>query len=128
MAASTEVRPLPPALPADINDWTRHLKKKRTLPDLVEDVHRALVEDDRYRALLRAGWNNQAVEGSISADDIMAALMIREKAKTMEGSEVAQANLATIRYALCIVRNRYHASRRHQRAAVNGAATNGGGA
>lgn len=112
-------RPLPPALPEDINKWERFLKAERTINDLVEDIHRVVVEDPMYRAFLRAVWDEQAVEGSLSADNIMAATIIREKAKEI-GSEVEKEKLATIVKALGIVLRRYHASRKQRRNMVAG--------
>jgi hypothetical protein len=112
---------LPPPLPANIEDWTRYIKSERTLNDLVEDVHRILVpESERYRELLRATRDPQAVEGSLSMDNALVALMIREKAVQMENTEVATANLATINLALGVVLRRYHLSRKQRRNTVGG--------
>jgi hypothetical protein len=117
---SQSVRPLPPALPASIDDWTRFLKQERTINDMVEDIHRTLVnESQKYRDYLRAVWDEQAVEGSLSADNYEAATMIRDKAKTI-GSEVANEKKATIVKALNVVLRRYHASRKQRRHMVAG--------
>lgn len=109
-----------PPLPAKIEDWARHLKAERTLNDLVEDVHRILVEEDRYRAFLRAVYDEHAVEGSLAADNIMAATMIREKADKLGQSELTTEKLATIAKALGVVLRRYHASRKERRQTVGG--------
>lgn len=109
----------PPALPAKIEDWERKIKGERSLNDLVEDIHRKLVENPQYRKLLHAVWDSQAVEGSLSADNTMAALMIREQAKDDE-SEVADEKLATISQALGVVLRRYSASRKERRRTVAG--------
>lgn len=112
--------PVAPALPADIDDWTRHIKAERTLNDLVEDIHRQLVnESERYRALLRATYDAHAVEGSLSMDNALAAMMIRDKAKDI-GSEVAGEKLAIINMALGVVLRRYKASRKQRRNTVGG--------
>ncbi len=124
--ASNLPRPLPPALPADIKDWTRHIKAERTLNDLVEDVHCSLVKDDEYRALLRATYDAHAVEGSCSADNIMAAKMIREKAQALEITELQNEKLAVISMALGVVLRRYQWSRKQRRNMVAGEEVNNG--
>jgi hypothetical protein len=119
MSTPTGLRREAPPLPDKIEDWTRHIKVERTLNDLVEDIHRILVEDEHYRALLRAVYDAHAVEGSLAADNILASMMIREKAKEM-GSEVAKEKLAIINLALSVVLRRYHASRKERRNTVGG--------
>lgn len=109
-----------PPLPASIEDWVRTLKSERTLNDLVEDIHRILVnENDEYRELLRATYDAHAVEGSLAADNVLASIMIRDKAKEM-GSEVATQKLAIINLALGVVLRRYNASRKQRRNTVGG--------
>lgn len=108
-----------PPLPANIDDWQRAIKAERTLNDLVEDIHRVLVEDDKYRALLRATYDAHAVEGSLSCDNTLAAMMIRDKAKEMN-SEIAGEKLAIINMALGVVLRRYKASRKQRRNMVGG--------
>lgn len=71
MAESKALRAAPP-LPADIDEWHRAIKAERTLNDLVEDIHRVLVENEKYRAYLRAVYDAHAVEGSLSADNTLA--------------------------------------------------------
>ncbi len=115
---SLRLEPAPP-LPADIDDWTRHVKAERTLNDLVEDIHRVLVESEKYRALLRATYDAHAVEGSLSMDNALVAMMIRDKAKEI-GSEIADEKLAIINLALGVVLRRYHASRKQRRVTVGG--------
>jgi hypothetical protein len=115
---------MPPALPEKIEEWQRFLKAERTLNDLVEDIHRMLVNDEehgtQYRAYLRAVYDEQAVEGSLSADNTFAAIMIRDKSKTIEGSEVANEKTATISKSLAVVMRRYHASRKQRRDMLEG--------
>jgi hypothetical protein len=109
-----------PPLPANIDDWTRHIKTERTLNDLVEDLHRVLVgESETYRDLLRATYDAHAVEGSLSMDNALVAMMIREKAK-QTSSEVADEKLAVINLALGVVLRRYRASRKQRRNTVGG--------
>jgi len=96
------------------------MKAERTLNDLVEDLHRELVQDDKYREYLRAVYDAHAVEGSLAADNVLAAMMIREKAKDRNISEVANEKLAIINLALGVVLRRYHASRKQRRNTVAG--------
>jgi hypothetical protein len=109
----------PPPLPANIDEYTRYIKSERTINDLVEDIHRTLVEQDEYRKFLWAVWDEQAVEGSLSADNIMAATMIRNRAREIN-SEIANEKLATIVKALGVVLRRYHVSRKQRRHMVGG--------
>ena len=109
-----------PPLPAKLEDWHRVIKAERTLNDLVEDIHRELVNDVKYREYLRAVYDAHAVEGSLAADNVLAAMMIRDKAKERSISEVANEKLAIINMALGVVLRRYHASRKQRRNMVAG--------
>jgi len=97
----------------------RKLKSKRTLNDLVEDIHLSLVEDGKYIGFLDAVYDEQAVEGSLAADNLEAAHMIREKAIKI-GSDIAKAKKATIAKSLNIVLRRYEWSRKERRNTVDG--------
>jgi hypothetical protein len=112
--------PVAPPLPESIEGWTRYLKAERTLNDQVEDVHRLLVEEEKYRALLRATYDAHAVEGSLAADNVLASMMIREKAKDIGSIDVANEKLAIINLALGVVLRRYHATRKQRRNTVAG--------
>jgi hypothetical protein len=117
---AAQLKPRPAPLPAKINQWERFIKQERTLNDMVEEIHRLLVdESEDYRNYLEAVYDEDAVEGSLAADNTMAAMMIREKAQT-QGSEVAHKKLATISKALNIVMRRYHADRKRRRNTVGG--------
>lgn len=118
--ASNRVVPAAPALPAKLADWQRLLKQERTLNDQVEDIHRMLVEKPDYIAYLKAIYDEQAVEGSLSADNIMAATMIRERARDINDIEVSKEKLATIVKALGVVLRRYGATRKERRQTVKG--------
>jgi len=116
---------MPPPLPERIEEWQRFLKQERTLNDLVEDVHRILVADEEdgaaYRALLRAVYDEQAVEGSLATDNTFAAIMIRDKARSLDAvHELADQKAATISKALNIVMRRYHSSRKERRYMLEG--------
>ena len=80
------LRPLSPQLPENASEFLAHrkLKGRRTLNDQVEDVHIALYDSDKgYTDFLYAVYDEQAVEGSLAADNFKAAELIREKAKKM---------------------------------------------
>jgi len=84
----------------------------------VESIHILLWENERYRTLLKALYNELAIEGSLAADDFAAATMIREKALEMcdlEMRDVGTAKLADISKALGVVLRRYWASRKQRR-------------
>jgi hypothetical protein len=120
MTKSVPLRQAPP-LPEKIDEWERHTKAERTLNDLVEDIHRMLVNDNaKYRAYLRAVYDAHAVEGSLAADNILAAMLIREKAKEIGSTEVVEEKLAVINMALGVVLRRYHASRKQRRNMLGG--------
>lgn len=121
--ASRALRPVPPQLPAVLDDWQRFIGTKRTINDLVEDAHRALIESDhseQYRSFLFAVYDEQAVEGSLAADNIEAARMIRQWANDADSHELAREKLATIAKSLGVVMRRYHASRKERRQMVDG--------
>jgi hypothetical protein len=92
---------------------------KRLLNDMVEELHTKCYEDEKYRAYHDAVWDEQAIEGSLAADNIMAAAMIRERAKK-ENSPVAREKLHTINKSLGIVLRRYGLSRKERRQTVDG--------
>jgi|SRR5215471_9483490 len=121
--ASRALKPRPQDLPAVLDDWQRFLKTQRTINDLVEDAHRALMESDKsvkYCSFLNAVYDEDAVEGSLAADNIESARMIREWANDSESNELAQKKLATIAKALGVVLRRYHFSRKERRLTVGG--------
>ena len=121
MTADAKGLRVAPPLPASIDDWTRSIKAERTLNDLVEDIHRMLVdESERYRDLLRATYDAQAMEGTLAADNVLASIMIRDKAKEIGSTDVAKEKLAIINMALGVVLRRYKASRKQRRNTVGG--------
>lgn len=110
-----------PPLPANIDDWTRHIKAERTLNDLVEDLHRILVnESEEYRAYLRAVDDRLAITGSMDFDDFKACDIIKAKAVEIGSAEVAQEKHGIINLALGVVLRRYKASRRQRRNMLRG--------
>ena len=115
------IRPIANPLPTNTAAHLAHrkLKSKRTLNDLVEDIHLTLVEDPKYIGFLNAVFDEQAVEGSLAADNLEAAHMIRERAKKV-GSDLEREKKATIAKSLGIVMRRYEWSRKERRNMVDG--------
>jgi hypothetical protein len=114
---------MPPALPTTLEDWISHLKERPSINDLVEDIHKMLIAGDtgkKYIAYLSAVYDEQAVEGSLAADNIEAARMIREKANTIDDHLLQREKLATISKSLGVVLRRYHFSRKERRQMVDG--------
>jgi len=87
----------------------------KALNDAVDNIHRELIEDDNYRALLSAVCNEQAVEGSLFNDDTLAAMKIRDHAKKNGYALVGHEKMAAIRKALKVVIRRYGMSRKQRR-------------
>lgn len=115
--------PLPPRLPETVTDFREHrkLKSDRTLNDMVEELHLLLYEDDTYHRFLYAVYDEQAVEGSLSADNIMASELIRERAEKLDKAHpLTKEKLATISKALGVVLRRYNQSRKDRRDTVGG--------
>ena len=110
-----------PPLPEKIEDWERANKVERTLNDLVEDIHRILVNESAdYRAYLRAVADAHAVTGSLSFDNCKACELIQLKAEKIGSSEVAEEKLAIINLSLGVVLRRYKASRKQRRNMLRG--------
>ncbi len=93
----------------------------RTLNDYVEDIHVKLWPNANYQKLLDAVYDEDAVEGSLTADNLEAAGMIREFAAG-EGQvpQVAGRKKATIVKALNVVMRRYHMSRGERAVTLGG--------
>ena len=123
MSQIQKARSLSPELPENLDDWTLKVSHEPTLNDLVHDLHKALMKDEttnkQYRDLLRATLDSEAIEGSCSADNFMAAQMIRDRAK-LEGSPVQHKKLDSITKALGVVLRRYEASRKQRRDKLDG--------
>ena len=117
------VRPRPPALPATRQDMIAQRKSemRRTLNDHVEDAHLALYNDEQYQRFLDAVYDEDAVEGSLAADNLEAARMIRDFArKDDRDSYVADKKLATLAKALGVVLRRYGMSRKERSRMIDG--------
>ena len=110
------------ALPSTVSALMDQKKtsNQRTLNDHVEAIHLSLYEDEKYRGFIDTVYNEQAVEGSLMADDFQAATMIREKAKEVGDASVFHQNLATLVKSLSVVLRRYGISRKERREALVG--------
>ena len=117
-------KPLPLPLPENRNKlmMLRKIKERQNLNDMVEEVHLDLYDNDDYQVLLYATYDEQAVEGSLAADNVLAARMIREHAidHMPHLSKLGQEKLATIAKALSVVLRRYGQSRQERRITVGG--------
>lgn len=110
-------------VPTRLEDWVLKVKEKRSLNDLVHDIHKLLLSDEalneQYRAYLDAIWPEQTVEGSFKTDDTMAAIMIRDRART-EDTPVQKEKLSSIEKSLRVVLKRYHMGREFRRETLDG--------
>ena len=112
--------PLPLPLPVDTKALVRSSKQKRTLNDQVEDIYLSLYDDKMFQDYLYATYDEQAIEGSLSADNVMAAGMIRDRARKNNSHEVAALKLATISKCLGVVLRRYDIDRKSRQLMVGG--------
>ena len=112
----------PPKLPDTVDKLLplRHLKHKRSLNDIVEDIVIALWENAEFQAFLEAVYDEDAVEGSLAADNLEAAAMIRNYASENDYPEIANKKKATISKVLGVVMRRYNRDRNRRRNTVKG--------
>ncbi|MGD9617437.1 MAG: hypothetical protein AB7H90_20255 [Alphaproteobacteria bacterium] len=115
--------PLPPTR-GDLAVLRKLKAKLKPLNDQVEEVFEQLIEDEKFNRYLQAVYDEQAVEGSLAADNIGAAIMIREKALEL-GYSLADEKWATISKALGVVLRRYGLSRKERKNTVNGEVVRG---
>jgi hypothetical protein len=118
----TKIHQLPPNLPVGPEAWlaVRKGEKKRTLNDEVESIHIRLSKDEDYTKYLYAVYDSQALEGSLSADNFMAATIIRREAQKIGNPVVASEKLATINQSLGVCLRRFSQSRKQRRNTIGG--------
>jgi hypothetical protein len=105
-----------PPLPLSRENWIRATKLGRTINDYVEEIHFLLITKPEYIELLDAIYDAQAVEGSKKADDLFAAKMIRDKAKSLDGNHaLVKENATSIAKALRVVLKRFGQGREQRR-------------
>lgn len=109
-------------LPATVEEMLaqRRTVAGRTLNDYVEDLHVKLWSTPAYQQVLDAVYDEDAVEGSLAADNLMAAQMLRDYARKQEIAQIANRKLATIVKALNIVLRRYRLSRKERALTIGG--------
>lgn len=119
-------------LPATVQDLLnqRRSATSMTLNDYVDLVHVQLWPKPAYQSLLLACYDEDAVEGSLTADNIEASRMIRDFSRENDRPEVAGKKLATISKALNIVMRRYRIARKERALTIGGVfmPNEGGGA
>ena len=104
-------------LPVHTSDLHRKSLAHRTINDEVESLFLPLYETDaKFRDLLEAVYDSEAVEGSLRADDYDAVTLLRDSAP--DGSRVRLSNKETLRRALNVVLRRYSISRNDRRGSV----------
>lgn len=113
VADANVVQATTPPVPLKATDLRRKSLRSRTTLDRVEDVLLGgLYDDPEFQKYINAGFNAEAVEGSLRADGIVAAQMIRDAAPP---GPLKSNNLETIRKALNRVLNRYYDMSRDDR-------------
>lgn len=123
MAGNTTIRLAPEPLPATQEEMlARKSMKAMTLNDYVDQIHVVLFpQNAEYTKLLDAVYDEDAVEGALSIDNMLAAEMIREYAsKDNRVPYVAGKKLATIVKSLGVVLRRYHMSRKERSVSIGG--------
>lgn len=106
----TNVLKMAPPLPSTRNALLAgyKLKRKRSINDLVEDVIVELWDADaEFMKFVGAIYDSQAIEGSLSDDDVMAAQIIRTYAKKNGNHEIAKQNIHTIKLAMRVGLKRF---------------------
>ena len=110
-------------LPSTVSDMlARKSPTLQNLNDHVDAIHVKLFGDDeKYAMLLDAVYDEEAQEGSLAADNIMAAIMIRDYA-TKDNADVyvAKKKLATIVKSLNVCLRRYHMGRKERAISIAG--------
>ena len=110
-------RPASRVLPANVTDLLaqRVVKRTVTLLDEVEQAMTAIYDEPQYMRFREAIDNGDAVEGSIFADDIVSAQMIRKKAEVLGLHQVEEADLTLIAQKLRAAERRFNASRKQRK-------------
>jgi len=125
MTESNGIIVKPQNLPSTRDEFMLHRKKKGvvSINDQVEDQALTIVngggaECERYLSLLNAVYKEDAVEGSLRADNYTAAMMLREFARKNGVITVADAPLERVAQAQGVFLRRYGLGRRERRKSV----------
>jgi hypothetical protein len=121
-----EIKPRPNPLPSTVQDLQamRKVFHQPTLNDRVDTIFVHLWENEQFRRLLDGVYDSDTVEGSRSADDIFAAVMIRDAAKQRGDLYVAGKNAATLSRSMRVVAKRYGIGRKERAHEVAGQIVN----
>lgn len=99
----------------------RRIKARRSINDLFEDAYLVMIEtDDIYIRLLDAIYDSQAVEGSLSIDNVKAAERVRNYAIEHNIAALKDEKLATLVKVQGVVVRRYGMDRKHRRQTLGG--------
>lgn len=111
----------PADLPALFEDWQRVLKSQPTVNDMVESFLPSLVKNPQFLPLVNGVYDDDTVEGTMAADQLCAAIMVRAAASHDDADHpLAKKKLATIAKALNVVLKRYGFGRNQRRETVSG--------
>jgi hypothetical protein len=113
MAKRSVPAPSSRALPSNVTDLEaqRVVRRTFTLLDETEQALKALFDEPQFRRLRDALEPEETVEGSIFADDIVAAQMIRKVASELNLHQVVSADLTLLAQKLRGAERRFNASR-----------------
>lgn len=114
--------PAPPPVAGTLQelDLARRVKHTFTLNDLVEIYYRRLVGNPEFKRLNLAVYDEQAVHGSCSVDNVFLAKMIIDAAKDDENEDFEGLKIATVIKALGVVLRRYGQDRKSRRNMLGG--------
>jgi len=91
----------------------------RKFNNKVQAIFLVLYDDAQFHAYRDAVYDDQAVEGSLAIDDVMSAIMVRDKALELpDYEEVAYAKLSAIVRSIKVVERRLYASREKRRSST----------
>lgn len=111
----------PPPLPTNPADWIKKIQHKKSLNDMVDEAfdrllnNKDMVKRERFISYLEAVWDEQAIEGSLAADNLEAAAMIRQEAADNGPADLAKEKKATIVKAMNVILRRFDGLSRVER-------------
>jgi hypothetical protein len=113
-----KIRPIPRSrdLPANVTELEAGRITARTvsLLDEVEQAFLALFEEPEFKKYRDALEDDACVEGSVFADDICAAQMIRKKAEVLGLHQVEDADLTLLSQKLRAAERRFNVARKQR--------------
>jgi len=117
--ADDQHRRVAPPVPNSVVDLMAQRKtlRTKTLNEYVEDVFLKLWENKEFRRYFVPIWRSQTIEGSFIADELCAAMMVRDFPEAHP--LVKSANLDSLQHSLRVVANRYGLGRKERQAIVD---------